>query len=403
MAVTRRAGNKDRFWEELFRQIDPALLEDDEDDEEDPDEEEPDDDPDDDIDDDYEGTDLAKLFGDDEEIDPNDPFAKYGGSSGGLIANEDYGIQPDNRYYGLKGKPNISRGQIEQARLDAERRAIANRRPPTPRSGPAPLSRIPSSSLTPGNPYAGVDDSLARSWEREHGALKSTSSKTGAGGIAGLAAKLGYTPNGADLPEDFRSNFSGRFTNTPVAKSASDAFNTAKGFGGVSDLESKYYLPFFNDQLGGKRRAVSNTLRGLGLDPDRGNPYVDFLGSHGGRLADQALVSRALKGESPDERTIASDISGAFAAGKSNIVTPETLRAELSALKGRDDLSPSQAALIAHLESDPDFATGLVEDYISPDLRKGHQLAERRRMERFVNRAPEQTGMGMLDFILKGL
>ena len=414
----------DTFWRDFFSQVDYSPVEDEVDSDGDgiPDDEDPyPNDPNNgegDEDEDYQGIDLSKIFGDPGRtprsgssafsLDGEDDDPNTLGNRGKTV-KDFYNARPDNRFRDAPARrandPNVMAARAADAAQDAEDRIRS--RPRAERQGPVPLNRLPKSAFSEGNPHAGVDDSMARQWERTSGSLRDPDRRGGGGGLAALAAKLGYTPNGADLPTDFRErlkeNLSGRFTQTPVAKSANEAFRTAKGFGDVSDLESKYYLPFFDNELGGKGRAVGNTLRSLGFNPDSGNPYVNFLGSHGGRLADQALVSRALKGESPDERTIASDLSGAMAAGKSNIFTPETLRAELSALKGRDDLLPSQAALIAHLETDPDFATGLVEDFISPDLRQGYKRSERKRMERFVNRAPEQTDMGMLDFILQGL
>ena len=350
---------------------------------------------------------------------PDDPFA--GEDSGEeTVGDLNPGLHPDNRYRDYPASTyNIQRANAVEDQLRAEARSTARSRqaadeaearirsrPRTPGTGPAPLNRLPAGAFTKGNPFAGVDDQMARSWEREHGALKSSSTRGGS--ITDILARLrGSSPSGkpADIPErpEYRP-LSGRFTGQPRPGQASDLLGSAQGFKDIEGGESSYYLPFGRDELGGDQRAINNILTSAGFDTNVGNPYTQHLQSMGPTLAQQSTISRALKGEEYDERGVASDVLGALSAGKTRIFTPETLRAELSALKGRPDLTPSQLAVVEAFESDPRFATSVIEgsSKLAPDLEKYRNRAYGRRYEDFLNKAPTSPQSGLQDFLFQG-
>lgn len=337
-------------------------------------------------------------------------------------------------------------------------------KPPTPRAGPAPLNRIPAGSLSPNNPYAGIDDQLARAWEQKQMAGKSGSGggalgllqflrggsdgtkpnlpgQIGGGGTGpGYEALAGkrpdvvdfYAQNGWDKanlkgifqdwwakkPKDDAASTSksleeyagqslgsvgtgSRFTSTPMAATAGDALSNIKGYGDVGDIEGQYYLPFFNDELGGTPRASRNLMSSIGLNPNIGNPYTDFMTEQAGEMAYPSLIRRALAGEVPDERAIASDIATNLSSGSKSPLTSQELRASLSALRGRDDLTPIQGAVLDLLQNDPSFLTGLQETSVPRNLRSSFRKSRRNSTEQFMNRAPSMTNMGLSDWLLQ--
>lgn len=350
---------------------------------------------------------------------PDDPFA---GGAGGeeTVGDLNPGLHPDNRYRDYPASTyNIQRANAVEDQLRSEARSTARSRqaadeaearirsrPRTPGTGPAPLNRLPASAFSPGNPSAGIDDQMARAWEREHGFLKSSSTRGGT--LTDILARLrGTTPG--DRPADLNSSpefkpLSGRFTAPPRGGSANDLMKTSRGFSDVDQRESSYYLPFGVEELGGDQRAVNNVLTSAGFDTNVGNPYTQHLQSMGPKLAQQSTIARALKGEEYDERGVAGDVLGALTAGKTRIFTPETLRSELSALKGRPDLTPSQLAVVAAFETDPRFATSVIEgsSKLAPDLERYRNRAYDRRYEDFLNKAPASPQSGLFDFLFQG-
>ena len=263
-----------------------------------------------------------------------------------------------------------------------------------------PIARIPKEGLASDNPYAGVDDQLAREWERA--TMISGGGKRGS--IESLLQSLGSLGEPSDAEFTPGTSLTGRFTNPSRAATAQEALASASSFSDVPSGESKYYLPFYQKELGGKPRAIKNILQSIGLDPNIGNPYTDYLARTGEKMVDQAVFSRGLKGEPADERTIGSDILKALSEGRSSILTAQNLRAELSALAGREDKTPIQDAALRAIQDNPDLVFGLVEEsLVSPDLREGYRKSRVRDYERFLNQAPNMSKQGLMDFITGGL
>ena len=298
------------------------------------------------------------------------------------------------------------RAQRIQDQIDAEGRARANRVGPV---GPTPINRIPKDSFTPGNPWAGISDQAALPWEETHGALQSGSGSRSGGSVLDIISRIrGSQPLDTEpvLPGDLRGEpLSGRFTppKTTAPMTASESFKNAKGFGDISSGEAKYYLPFNNPELGGKQRAVSNALKSIGFDTSISNPYTDYLASEGSRMTDQAALYQGLQGIAPDERSIASDVIGALGQGKTRIMTPEYLRAQLSTLKGRnrDELTPTQQSLMEAFETDPEFALNSIESIsnLDPKIARYYKQAQAKRYSRFLDEAPSNTNRGLFDWI----
>lgn len=372
-------------------------------------------------------------FGDDEDLGEEDLLPDLGGGddgapslggdgTGGETVADYTAVTEGNPYAHLPAsQANIleaGRWEIEErnyARQQRSAEAAEQRIRSRPRVGPSsqPLAEIPREAWTQGNPWAGISDKLAETWERENGSLRSASSKSNQGTLTDMIARLrssilGYQE--ASVPGAIGESaqpqpLSGRFTAPPSPSgNTTDIWKGAQGFSGVSPQESSYYLPFFNQNLGGPQRAVTNALSSAGFNTTVGNPYVQHLQALGTKMSDQALLQRLIKGEVPDERVVASDILSALSAGKTRIFTPETLRSELSTLKGTQNLNPTQESVVAAFENDPEFATRTFESTqnLPPDWQKYRRLAESRRYESFLNKAPSMTNKGLFDFILGG-
>ena len=191
---------------------------------------------------------------------------------------------------------------------------------------------------------------------------------------ASLGSLLGGRAGDPLLPSEEGPGLAstGLFSRTPSTSSGTDIFNNAPSFlVGSGRREGRQLLPLHDPSLGGKSAFAENVIRGLGMTPGRGNPFVDQMQKETERLSTPAFFARLIRGESVDERAIADDVVNLIRSGKRRPMEMSEMRDAFASLP-KDDavLTEHQIMLSELLRRRPDMIANLVTDTadLPPDL-----------------------------------
>ena len=226
-----------------------------------------------------------------------------------------------------------------------------------------------------------------------------------------LAASLGYltkTAPGTPLMPDMEGpglKSSGLFNRPPSTGSGTDIFNNAPAFQcSVGAQEGAQLLPALDRSLGGESAFAENIVRGLGLTPGKGNPFVDQMQKEMQRLATPVLFARLMQGQSIDQRAIADDVVNLIKSGKRSPMGMDEMRNAFATLPSDDSaMTPQQELLAGILKERPgmlaDLATSMTN--LPPDLAGIMPAILQRRHRAALRNSADVPQASLADFLLR--
>ena len=179
----------------------------------------------------------------------------------------------------------------------------------------------------------------------------------------------------------------GLFTRPPASgRTGEDLFRNAPSFlGSASANEGAQLLPVLDRSLGGTGAFAENVIRGMGMSPNIGNPFVDFMQKEVERMAMPAVFARLARGESIDQRAVADEIISTINSGKRLPMGGGDYRAAFANIP-RDGTAktPQQELLLGIMKARPDMIEelALAAMDLPPDLaRVGPEILRQRHRE----------------------
>lgn len=198
----------------------------------------------------------------------------------------------------------------------------------------------------------------------------------------------------------------GLFNRAPSTDSGTNIFNNAPSFqGGVGTQEAAQLLPALDRSLGGKSAFVENIIRGLGMTPGRGNPFVDQMQKESERLTMPAIFARLMRGESLDQRAIADDVVNLIRSGKRRPMEMADMRNAFANLPGDDAaMTEQQEALAGILRERPGMIAELIADTtdLPPDLAGLMPGILQRRQRAALRSSADIPQASLVDFLMRG-
>ena len=228
--------------------------------------------------------------------------------------------------------------------------------------------------------------------------------------FAQLAASLGYLtkaqPGTPLMPEIGPGTVSqGLFNRAPSTGSGRDIFDNAPSFqGGVGTQEGAQLLPALDRSLGGKSAFAENIIRGLGMIPGRGNPFVDQMQRESERLATPAFFARLMRGESIDQRAIADDVVNLIRSGKQRPMEMDEMRNAFASLPSDNTaMTPQQEMLASILRERPNMIAELITDTtnLPPDLAGLMPGILQRRQRAALRSSADVPQASLADFLMR--
>ena len=227
---------------------------------------------------------------------------------------------------------------------------------------------------------------------------------------AELLRSLGYMSRvrqGTELfPEDTTpiTKQSGLFTRPPSEGTGQDILQQAPSFREqVGPVEAGGLLPFLDSSMGGKSAFAENIIRGMGLIPGRGNPFVQQMEGEVERLAMPVLFSRLARGGDIDQRGIADEIIETIRSGRRTPITTESLGQAYAAMpKGVEEQTMQQQLLSEIGEGSPGMIKSLIGDIenLPPDLARFLPGVLDRRHRAAIRASAGQPQSSLVDFLL---
>lgn len=183
----------------------------------------------------------------------------------------------------------------------------------------------------------------------------------------------------------------------------------------LSPLEAQGYFPFSDPSMGGPGQAAFNLITGMGMKPNLGNPWVNFLMGKVGPMWDQYQLDQELKGNIPntalDENAASAaqqTIQGALQSGHTQLVNPlemvQRLR-DLATGEVGEDPNGARWGLQAQLQN-PASARAILEKVLSlasnPFLKQylGPALDQREMLLR--QKLPQDPNLNPFSFLSGG-
>lgn len=217
--------------------------------------------------------------------------------------------------------------------------------------------------------------------------------------------------NPGKFSEDLPSQIDQFLQNPPSnGLSATDLLGAnTRDFSSYRSTDQAYYLPWGDSELGGDTRASRNTLRGMGFNPDSGNPYTKFLQDRATDMGRTASILQLMNGEESDyEGGISDRVAGALRSG--NDLDSSQIGAFVKDLatryaNGDETLTEGQRTFAQAMNDKGTaipFAESILRRSINPYVRKSLRDQMLRQYDTWLDRAPADPNApaSFLGFVL---